>query len=170
MDDPLRDVASLIAAVGTVGAFIVGGVQIAIERRRRKTDALRAQAERVSAWLLNDTTGALLNRSDEPVYRVVVWVVFIQGAGPRTGEERSKHDSTAQTLALLPPGRYRTEVDGVDYGMSLVPSMEVAFSDVRGRHWIRRATGELVKIKRDPLAHYGLSEPQPWIIPTPENL
>lgn len=39
------------------------------------------------------------------------------------------------------------------------PGVEIAFTDRRGRHWIRRARGELVKTKSGALRHYGLPEP-----------
>jgi hypothetical protein len=47
----------------------------------------RAQAEDISAWLSGPDLEwsqpiALYNASVEPVYRAVVWMVFIQGAGP----------------------------------------------------------------------------------------
>jgi len=54
--------------------------------------------------------------SQEPVYTVAVGLVFIQGAGPRTTEDRLKAwtekrvegQQPVTTVSVLPPGRFRS--------------------------------------------------------------
>ena len=117
---------SWLTGVGTLG---LAGVTFWLasregtERRRLQSAELerhkaehRAHAGLVSAWVA-DLTGdsyqtrlALANRSDEPVYNVVVFLVFIQGAAHRTGEEAMANFEGApgskQALAVLPPGAW----------------------------------------------------------------
>jgi hypothetical protein len=78
--------------------------------------------------------------------------VFIQGAGPRRGED-GVNSSYRRTLSILPPGRWRVEVPGGWAGMSRRPGVEVAFTDRAGIHWIRRATGALDEIQKAPIDH-----------------
>jgi hypothetical protein len=101
--------ATVGAAVGTVLAFIVAFVQINRERAARlqaQSDGLQRerhrQAEHISGWLSGPDLGmvqpiALHNASVEPVYRAVVWMVFIQGAGPHTGVEAAIGPSAASS-------------------------------------------------------------------------
>ena len=110
----------------------------------------------------------LLNASDEPVYRVVVWPVFVQGAAPQTGEEmQAIEPESARTLGTLPPGKFVVWLPYIGGDMGKRPGVEVAFTDAVGRHWIRRGTGRLDEISGDPADHYGVAQPVDWQIPTP---
>jgi hypothetical protein len=161
----LGDLATWFGSVGVVGALAAALYQIRTERIRRHDDEeherqqlRRQQAERISGWPVDsrpgrhDTSLILLNRSDEPVYEAVVTFVFIQGAGPRRGED-GVNSSYRRTLSILPPGRWRVEVPGGWAGMSRRPGVEVAFTDRAGIHWIRRATGALDEIQKAPIDH-----------------
>jgi hypothetical protein len=110
------DLATWVAAVGTVSAVIVALLQVARERRARlsresgdRTDRHLAHARLISAWAgtaeplpaterfeygdadsdqaFNYRTPIYIqNSSAEPIYEVVAGIVFIQGAAPRTLE------------------------------------------------------------------------------------
>lgn len=180
------DLPTGIAAVGTAGTLAAALWQIRSERQARRRDeaeaekrAERAQAELISAWYGgNDPTAAVtgkvydrivvLNRSDQPVYEVLISLVFIQGAAPQTGEdlvrlrERS-HGSDPErhqvALAVLPPGQWRVRITGGWGGMHRMPGAEVAFNDRAGSAWVRRATGALDRLPAAPFDHFNMSRP-----------
>jgi hypothetical protein len=99
------DVATWVAAVGTVGTLGAALGQIEIERRRRarqeqedRRERHRSQARLIAGWAgpgepeyggsgLGATPIYMLNSSREPVYNVVATIVLVQGAAPPTGEE-----------------------------------------------------------------------------------
>lgn len=126
------------------------------------------------------------NSSDEPVYCVVVYEVHMDGGDrPGSGEEeefglrQTLNDikqleklghlpaNTAENAAVhpakqgrailqtLPPGTYPLAL----YIGRHNPGLEIAFTDAAGRHWVRRATGELTERDRDALDHYGIQAP-----------
>ncbi len=175
----LGDLATWVSSIVVVGTLVVALYQIRTERVRRHEDEQRAfqmsrrkQAERISAWPAQSpddthTQLTLLNRSDEPVYEVVIMLVMIQGAGPRRGED-VVDSSYRETLSTLPPGRWRAELRAGKArwaGMSRRPGVEIAFTDRSGVHWIRRSTGALEEIGRPAIDHYGMSRPQPFEFP-----
>jgi len=105
-----------------------------------------------------------MNGSKEPVYNVVIFLVFIQGAAPATGEETmatlEEHSGgLRQTFATVPPGQWECEVDGDWGGMHRFPGVEVAFTDRSGVHWVRRSSGSVEEISRDAVTYYGLFRP-----------
>jgi hypothetical protein len=179
-------VATLIAAVGTVAAIFTALYQISVERSARHADKRAAlardriaQAKRISAWIrgaprgegrgphaVSATFATVLNASQEPVYRVVVWLVFVQGAAPERGEEMIRiQPSGARMLGTLPPGAFVVSLPGDWGGMHRHPGVEVAFTDAAGLHWIRRASGAVDSIPEDPLDHYGIAQPVDWEVP-----
>jgi hypothetical protein len=178
---------TVAAAVGTVSAFVVAFLQIRTERRARQrlerqqaAQTHRAQAERVHAWISEDedddehTTIALLNGSHEPVYRAAVFLVFIQGAGPRTGREwlaQASHDEHPPGywcfLSVIPPGRSRTEIPGGWQILTGRPGLELAFTDGAGAHWLRAGDGSLTEIPQPMVEYYGIEQqPVDWRIPS----
>jgi hypothetical protein len=169
-------VGELIVGVGTVALAIFALAQIAIERRARKQGALRAQAERVSAWPYAywgnsaQTILVLHNGSDEPVYRAIVSLVFIQGAAPRTGKaliaNLDQFGEFVRTFTVIPPGRHYTTVPGGWAGMMRRPGVELAFVDRAGVSWLRSGDGRLSRMRREPADYYGLPQPIPWDIPS----
>jgi hypothetical protein len=200
----LGDLPTWIAAVGTVGALIAAFIQINTERRRRHENEQRdrcerhlAQARLISAVIGQEkliaggqekdehpegrTSVELINSSSEPVYRLVVGIVYIEGTGPHTIEEMCKirHPQGREvrlavtTASILPGGTYRIWIRGT--GWSRIRSgrfgAEVAFTDRAGSHWIRRATGNLIEIPEEPLIYferYGMSAP--YDLQTPERI
>lgn len=152
----LGDLPTWLAAVGTVGALGAAFWQIGAERRRRHEreaqeheERHRAQARLIAAVLgpeehggigsrASDRTGIeLINGSPEPVYRLLVAIVRIQGAGypssieswlEREEEEREKRQHWTKedygkywplltvpitTASILPSGRYRVWLQGI---------------------------------------------------------
>jgi hypothetical protein len=133
----------------------------------------RAQAGSVTAWFagqVNVPVGppqsrvAITNRSDEPVYNVVVFLVFVQGAAPDTGEAAMAtfEDHVwdyVRVLSVLPPGAWEILTVGDWGGMQRFPGAETGFTDKSGTHWIRRANGSLEEIATDAVSYYGLNYP-----------
>ena len=163
------DLATWIGSAATAVALIFALWQLANDRRDRKAERAEAirkderlQAELISGWFQKDFI-ILNNASDQPVYRAVVCLVLIQGAGSQTGEEvmRDEHlTDYCQVLGVLPPGRsWLTAPEGWG-GMSRRPGIEVGFIDAVGKSWIRRATGLLEQIKSEPIEHYMIVLPE----------
>ena len=110
------DLATWVAALGTVSAVAVALVQVYRERKVRRvretTDRYerhRAQARLISAWtgpadlapeaLIGTSSRTpiyLNNSSPEPVYEIVVGLVFLQGAAPHSIEDQLKVRSQSE--------------------------------------------------------------------------
>jgi hypothetical protein len=117
----------------------------------------------------------LTNSSGEAVYEVVAYLVWVQGSAPRTGEATETHYRSGPNSAeggifrmraivqVLPPGNYRLDLAGpTNTPMQGRLSLEVAFTDGAGRHWVRRVpTGNLEALAIAPVAHYGITRPIP---------
>lgn len=181
----IASIAAAAAAFGTVGTLIVVLAQLTRERAARaqlesesRAAKKREQAERISGWLGEQFLGMakpeasqqrieLLNASHEPVYRVVVYLVFIQGAGPRTGPdvEKAGNHGSRRSLSVLPPGRHHTSVKRAPSVMFRRHGVELAFTDKAGVHWLRSADGALTNIDQPPSDYYGLSAPINWETP-----
>lgn len=171
------------AAVGTVGTLIYA-IKDANQTRKTEAEENRvAQARRVYAWL-DSSKGAgvvrLGNMSDEPVYRVVVYIVYNKdGERPGTGEEAEADlRETLRSLQSMAPGlaekaatpvdkQFRAVVQTLPHGTHWVPlyaqqnheGVEIAFTDAAGRHWVRRVTGELIESREDAFVRYGIPSP-----------
>ncbi len=202
------DAPAWLAAIGTVGTLSLALLQIRTERAHRiRRDAADreerhwSQARLVSAWAgppepdlsahgANDgprgrTPIYLLNGSLEPVYTLVVSIVFIQGAAPHTTEKmleaarpRDSGNAWAQapvtTLSILPPGNWRIWIPGTHWAGVLAgrSGAEVAFSDRAGAHWVRRALGKLEELPKPPFEYFQqwqLYGPYALEVPEPVN-
>lgn len=166
----ISSIGTLIAAIGTIGAFIVAFIQISIERKARlkkeqqeRNIKHRAQAELISSWISNeDLTKAnisIMNNSHAPVYHLIVNIVSdgsSKGAGKKTMEDyRAK-------VRVIPPGISETKVSVFYHGMSYQSAIEVAFTDSFGNHWVRDGCGKLDEIDVSPEMYYGISLPADW--------
>lgn len=181
-----------VAAVGTVGALSTALFQIRTERQYRlQTEAVdraerhQAQARLISAFVgpveltpqRDDLTRSwiyLINGSEEPVYRLLVGIVFMQGTAPQTTErwfaEILKDHPARQrpftTLSILPPGRWRVSIKGeVGGGTGDRRGAEIAFTDRADAHWIRRASGKLEELPEEPLKYF-----EKWDLHGPHDL
>jgi hypothetical protein len=180
----LGDIASAGAAGGTVWAVRVALKSSQEAKKERLRREHREQAERISAWhsgtrrvdpqsladrSANHTEITLLNSSLEPVYDVVVFLVFIQGSGPRRGEDWMKIDQGitryCQVFGTLPPGSWTTTVPEGWAVMAGRVSAEVAFTDRRGADWVRRSNGSIEELTKSAIEHYGITRPVNYVLP-----
>lgn len=176
----------------TAAALVTSLGQLGFDRRRRHRDEAAAtqerrlsQAQLISVWLGEEapdphrpserrTPFHLINTSNEPVYGLVVSVVFIQGAGPHRMEDMLEltldrsGERPFTTCGVLPPGRWRLWIEGGGHTSILSGrgGAEVAFTDRAGVHWIRRTTGPLEEIPQAPTTYFernGLFGPYDWV-------
>ena len=199
----LGDLPTWLAAIGTVGALAAALWQIRNERvlrlkreRQDEQDRHREQARLVAAvmgpeepsadhdYALGRTAVDLVNSSPEPVYRLVVAIVAIQGTVPSTIEGWLEWNRGPDhlgrppglpltTASILPSGTHRVWIRGTGWTRVLSgrPSAEVAFTDRAGSYWIRRANGQLEELPEDPIDHYAkLGMHGPWDLQTPERI
>ena len=188
------DVPTWVAAIGTVGTLVAALSQISNERKRRLSadEQLRIakhleQARLVAAYMGEQekpegeeasldkgrTAVYLTNNSPEPVYSVVVGIVFLRGAGPKTLEElldlikpEYGGKGPVTTVSIVPTGLYRVWIRGTGWAelLAAAPGMlrirrvgvDVAFTDRAGAHWIRRATGQLQELDEPPMQYFAL--------------
>jgi len=135
------------AAVGTVGALFVALILLRNEMRDRKRTAEIADqkpANGIFVWVEPRTDAGgwqtfVHNQSDEPVYDAVVYFT------PLTDPPMPTVDSVWGTI---PPREVRP---GDLYGdrpadIFGIPPVEIEFSDGRGRHWRRDASGQLRRL------------------------
>lgn len=177
-------IAALIAAVGTVGALL-HAIRTANAARRDALDLRREQQERdkraqavtICAWIRGQighptsilgskTIIRLVNSSSEPAYDAVVYFVWVQGGGVlRTGRDVQKLDDAGRLRAIvqvLPPGTFDVTIEGPIYHPSRGrPSVEMAFTDAAGNHWLRTASGNLSALDESAYDYYALSRPLP---------
>lgn len=104
------------------------------------------------------------NTSLEPVYGLVAYLVWVQGAASRTGEETERSGEAGRMRAIvqvLPTGRFRLSVEGPDNWVQAGQlGLEIAFTDPEGRHWVRRVpSGNLAPLSAAPIEHYQISLP-----------
>ena len=115
----------------------------------------------------------VLNNSDEPVYRVVIYQVLIQGAGPHDGETHEGVGERAADyrviLGVLPPGRWTVAVAGTPTVPQGRWGAKVGFTDRAGAHWIRRANGVLEEIPTGAVEYYGIPSPIDFSTPNPNG-
>lgn len=143
----LDTASNLFAAVGTVGAFIIGFVLLRREQRReaeRAEDEKRAQAARVSAWIEmyrrpdghRELALHVHNASDMPIYEVEL--PLPAPAGEEPGSE---------FIGLVPPGQTIRRAAPREWNRSYVEPepVEIEFSDSAGRQWSRNEQGTLVR-------------------------
>lgn len=168
--------------VGSVGIVLTLGAttwQIGHEARARRSERHREQAISVSAWYSGEReTGAtnpaearveswltVANLSNQPIYEVVLTLVLVQGAAPRTGEDWTKLKNDGPQLpfgrvfAAVGPGTWEVSVSAGWAVHQARPGAEIGFTDGRGGHWIRRANGKLVEIQTNAIDHYGVQRP-----------
>lgn len=180
------DSADLAAWVGSIGialTLVVTAWAVAREAFSRRRERIRGQAESVSAWYAGRCDEgrdrlSITNSSMLPIYEVVVSLVFVQGAAPRTIEDwQQLAESNAEVRLLefgaaftaLGPGEWMVSIPSGWGAMMARPGCEIGFTDASGRHWIRRGSGRLVRIRRSAIDHYGLARPVDFQAPARAN-
>ena len=129
------------AAIGTIGAFVVGFVLLRREQNReaaRDEDARRSQAVKVSAWVEAQRTAQggrevlffVHNASDMPIYEVSL---------PTPDED----DDEAEFIGLVPPGQTIQRPAPREWlATYYAPEpVEIEFLDSSGRQWTRNEQG-----------------------------
>jgi hypothetical protein len=168
--DWLGDLATWVSGIGIVATFIIGFIQISNERRIRKEKERKEQAERISAFIVKETTAkatiALLNLSSEPIYEVIVSISAFQGPSGSPADSSSRQYTSF--LSVVPPGKSFTYVDGGYKELAFHPAIEIAFKDVKGKNWVRTGRGALKEINKPPIEHYKLHRPLNWKLPVHE--
>jgi hypothetical protein len=140
------------------------------DRKERTERERREHVAHISAWHIQSNQREdgifpirLVNTSGEPVYNVVVFPVFIQGAAAHTDEEWVRCNSMREyewylpfvVLGALLPGSWDVNIRDFDTGiLSGRPGVEVACTDRFGASWIRRATGQLRSIPTNAIDYY----------------
>ena len=66
---------------------------------------------------------------------------------------------------VLPPGKYRTIVSSDYHGMQFRPAIEIAFTDSKGKHWVRDGNGKVYSLSKVPTDYYDIGEPMQWCLP-----
>lgn len=128
-----------------------------------------SQAELITAWIdQEDDDGygwvAIVNKSNIPVYKVILSVVNIQN-DPSSGKDTPNF--LRAYLDLVPPGKYYTRIQ-VHHGMSFISGLEIAFIDSFGQFWVRNGNSQLSKINMPPNEYYNIGLPLSWVHPIPE--
>lgn len=128
-----------VAAVGTVGALLVALFLLKREiddRRARQRKNDMKPATQVFGWVVakDDSWGLKVqNNGDEPVFDLVFYATPPVGLGQPT---------TRQVLfGTVPPkivldGEYHEHPDEREDLLFGFPSVEIEFTDGRGRHWL----------------------------------
>lgn len=173
MNIELGDLATWVTGIATAGAWTAALISIRRERKARQEfnkDKLeresRSQAVKISAWFGGRILPGeewdsliLLNRSDVPIYNVVVTMVFAQGAAPRVGEDVRDLPDHRVFYTVLPPGTWKAVAPRGWAGMYRMPAAEVAFTDSAGLHWVRRGTGQLTRLPIEPFDYFEVMRP-----------
>ena len=143
--DWLGAFADSFAAVGTVGAFVIGFLLLRREHHReadRAEDDRRAQAERISAWVEvtrkidgnRELDFHIHNASAMPIYEVELPLPARGGEEPRS-----------EFVGLVPPGQTVQRPAPADWLRSYVDPepVQIEFLDSAGRRWSRDEQGAL---------------------------
>jgi hypothetical protein len=147
--------ASVAAAVGTVGAFAIGGTVVFRERRAERERVERDQAGQVAAWqeVINGDDHRLTrpyavarmvalivgNASSLPVYRAVLFWEL------RSGE----YDTKAMGV-LGPRSERATGLRAEKRAGDWIEGAGLMFVDAAGIEWTRTLSGELVRGHHEP--------------------
>lgn len=179
----LAAIATFIAVLIALTVLSFTRRQIGIDKRQTAIEKERDQALRVSAWIYrsedapipqgdideaareaHDSAAAgamvvkLQNAFLAPVYNAVVMVVARQGKGPTSGEDTLAWGWPSEVVAVVPYGRHQLTMTKNLDAQGVSPGVDLAFTDTGGRHWVRRAFGDLAQLPTDPLSYFGIDE------------
>lgn len=188
-----------LGTVGTLTWAVINGLDLRRRADDDRREAARVrdaeniekrldQARRISVWsvplpaeqlpadyaemehVVDPRRVRLTNSSAEAVYEVVAYLVWVQGAAPRTAEETQQFYSQSggiqrmrAIVQVLPPGNFWFNLAGPPSSpMQGRLGLEVAFTDGAGRHWVRRArSGNLEELDANPIRQFGIGYPVP---------
>ena len=171
-NDPIVRLEHFAFLFGILGSLATAGtlIWLVVERSQLQNEKWESeeqkQAAGVSTWLSQKAFGSpkhyskeiivLNNNSDSPIYNVVVSIVDARNKDAK-GEETP--DEFRRIVAASPPGQAFCMSPEGYMGMGFHPSVEIAFSDANGKHWVRRGNGRLEELAEDPFIHYEIVQP-----------
>jgi len=139
-----------------------------LQKEKAETER-KKQAVGASVWLTKRTFShashkliILNNNSDSPIYNVIASIVDTRNKDAK-GEETP--EEFRRIIDAVPPGQTYCFAPTGYSGMGFHASVEVAFSDANGVHWVRRGNGRLEELAEEPFIHYAIPQP-----PTYEEL
>lgn len=155
-------VGSIASALGVLVALGVAMWQVLV----RAAEARRAQAVQISAFLLPAGDGrndkvVVINASATPVY-TLAYRLRIQTPGLRVLPFRRGDLHQTGFAKVVAPGDWELATYGRDsdsFRAALFDTfaVEIAYRDSSNRWWVRDLTGQLKRIKVDPLDHLDVS-------------
>ncbi|MEC0710136.1 hypothetical protein P8881_21635 [Bacillus haynesii] len=168
-------IGGIISGVATFATVIFAIYQLqtqqanaALNELKSQENEKRFQANKIAAWIDSENRRSQMlysiqNSSDLPIYQAIITLVSIQGAGPpRNGDEVGGDYKYRVLLVTIPPGKFYTVSDSNGKGMHIEYGVEVAFTDAKGIHWVRKSNGQLKEIKKRPLEFYDIPLPVSW--------
>lgn len=176
----MGDLATWVTAFGTLGAFLVGFLQIRKERHlRRRREAQedikreRAQAEQVSAWVVkhpqtNTAKVFVSNQSGHPVHKMILSVVDLHGG--KNADGRKEPENHRAKIGTIPPGVSSVELVLDMQSKKYHPAVEFAFTDQHGKNWMKRCSARIQEIDTVAAEYYGLKEPFMWQVAKHESV
>ena len=127
-----------VSAFGTLGATIVATIHIAYIFSKDRNEKCMSQARLLSAWITEDDTIIISNKSDLLFYDTVVSFII---------NDAFTCDDYRNIIHYLPPGDWSIPGPEGWRGMCAYPGVELGFTDINGIFWIRTSRGLLKKIK-----------------------
>lgn len=156
-----------VGSVGTVLTLLLATLTYFFNSIANSKKLRKSQAEKITAWVIsNNGEHAVIciwNKSDKPIYEVIVCLVAFQGAGDPTGIT-IPNDFKA-FLSVSPPGKSYLALHGHS-GMCFHPTAKVVFTDSNGLNWSREGNGRLNHIHQKPVEYFKLSRPLGWELPS----
>lgn len=169
--------ATVITLISALLSLKLSKTQYKEDRARLRENEKRNQAEKKATWFENGRVKVIpgpchnavyrdtliLNESCLPIYDVVTTVVGRYGAGPSLRGENNAGDYQCRLLFMsVPNGLWGQKMPTGGEGMHTKVTVEIAFSDTRGNHWVRRGDGTLEELPCSPLKYYGIPMPYEW--------
>lgn len=169
--------ATVITLVSALLSLRLNKAQYGEDKKRHRESERRSQAEKVAAWIEDGRVKAIsspcrnavyrdtliINESCLPIYDVVITVVGRYGAGPNPRSEDNAGNYEYRALFLnVPNGLWGQKAPTGGEGMHTKVAVEIAFSDAKGNHWVRRGNGTLEELPCSPLEHYHIPMPCEW--------
>ncbi|KGT40045.1 hypothetical protein AABM27_01405 [Heyndrickxia faecalis] len=166
--------------------------QIQILEKEKEQKLLKEKdARKISAWLIGRNKSGqeqiiIQNKSDTPIYNVLVVAVAVTGAATGDGEEAMKFNNSEDksfknyhdlkndewkyiptypflVFQQVPPGKFIKELGLLDRAMHVSYGLEIAFSDSQENYWKIDRNGKLSEIKANYLYEkYMVENPTLW--------
>ena len=166
------DLATWVTGIVTIFLFFATLKQISNERNIRvknEKELLQKekikQAELVSTWVADNvinTNGepetwiAISNLSLQPIYQVIV---IIAPLNPKGDDLMFRNASVTACISIAPPGLGYSRIV---FLADRLLGVELAFKEVKGTCWLRKANGEISELNMPTYEHYEFQLPLSW--------